>query len=117
MTQRQLTEAEQAELDALNAAVTSAKEARRDWLDRKMHETSHLQVGDSIYDLRTGERLGTVRKLYRYDKSSVYCDYEYETAPRCFDNTSSQPGRSFGTRADAASSAVLELAARFITGF
>lgn len=73
-----------------------------------MHECSRLQVGDGIYNLDTGRRLGTVSELYRYNTdrndlldTSVYCHYRYETRPRCFDNTSRQVGVSFGTREDA----------------
>jgi hypothetical protein len=45
-----------------------------------MHECSRLEVGDD---------------------TSVDCHYRYETAPRCFDNTSRQVGVSFGSREDA----------------
>jgi hypothetical protein len=108
-TQRPLTEDEKSELANLTAAVTAAIEARRNWLDAKMHETSRLQVGDDIYDLDSGTRLGTVSKVYRYWRdrdegvrdTDAYCEYRYETSPRCFDNTSRQIGRSFGTREDA----------------
>jgi hypothetical protein len=107
-TQRPLTEDEKGELENLTAAVSAAIEARREWLDAKMHETSRLQVGDDIYDLDKGVRAGTISSLYRYWRdrdegvrdTSAYCDYQYETSPRCFDNTSRQY-RSFGTREDA----------------
>jgi hypothetical protein len=110
MTQRPLTEDEKGELANLNAAVSAAIEARRTWLDDKMHETSRLQIGDDIYDLDSGLELGRVSKLYRYweDRdegvrdTSAYCNYEYEKYPRCFDNTSRQIGLRYGTREDAA---------------
>ncbi|MFA4050929.1 MULTISPECIES: hypothetical protein [Mycobacteroides] len=96
---------EHSELDALNAAVQAAIDARREWLDGKMRETSKLQVGDDIYDAQTGEKLGVVSGLYRYHAgrddlydTDVECDYQYETRPGCFDNTSRQVGRMFGTR-------------------
>lgn len=104
--QRPLTDDEKAELDALNEAVTNAIETRSRWLDAKMVETSCLQVGDGIYDLDTGSRVGTVTRLYRvsaknhngiYD-TSVSCYYEYEKAPRSFDNTSRQTGRRLGPK-------------------
>jgi hypothetical protein len=106
---RPLTEDETAELARLNAAVSAAIEVRRDWLDAKMHECSHLQVGDDIYDLDSGTMVGKVSELYRFwrDRDEgvrdtyVHCDYRYETSPRCFSNTSSQVGRSFGTREQA----------------
>lgn len=101
MTQRRLTDAEQAELAALTAAVAAAIAARRDWLDTKMAECSSLQVGDDIYDLRAGRRLGKITRLYRYWRDrddgvrDVHLDteYEYETAPGCRDNTSRQARR------------------------
>ena len=104
--QRPLTDDEKAELEELNEAVTNAIETRRRWLDEKMVETSVLQVGDGIYDLDTGSRVGTVTRLYRvnaknhngiYD-TSVSCYYEYEKAPRSFDNTSRQIGRRLGPK-------------------
>lgn len=106
-TQRPLTEDEKAELADLTAAISAAIEARRVWLDAKMHETSQLQVGDDIYDLNTGSRLGKVSGLYRYwrDRNDLldkdpYCEYYYSNLGHR-SNTSSQSGRSFGTREEA----------------
>ena len=118
MTQRRLTDDEEAELASLNAAVSAAIEARGAWLDAKMHETSALKVGDDIYDLRSGRRLGKVSNLYRFWRdrdegvrdTSASCDYQYETSPRCFDNTSRQVGLSYGTREDAARHAEMRAA-------
>lgn len=104
--QRPLTDEEKVELAGLNDAVTTAIENRRRWLDEKMVETSLLQVGDGLYDLDTGSRVGTVTRLYRmnakqhngiYD-TSVSCHYEYEKEPRSFDNTSRQIGRRLGPK-------------------
>lgn len=108
-TQRSLTEEEQAELADLNAAVSAAIEARRAWLDAKMYEVSQLQPGDDIYDVYRGVRLGRIRELYRFQNNKhggIYdthlsCNYEYETHPGCFDNTSRQIGVTFGTQQDA----------------
>jgi len=111
-TQRPLNADEESELEALNVAVQAAIDSRREWLDAKMRETSKLQVGDEIYDVATGEKLGVVSRLYRYHTgrndlydTHVECDYQYETRPGCFGNTSSQSGRVFGTREDAAARA------------
>lgn len=108
MTQRALTEDEKAELSGLTEAITAAIEARRAWLDAKMAETSALQVGDDIYELVTGVKVGVVAGLYRYWQGrndllddDHYCDYRYQTYGNCFDNTSRQSGRSFGTREQA----------------
>ncbi|YCU34461.1 hypothetical protein ACRYGU_16590 [Mycobacteroides abscessus] len=106
--QRRLNDDEKSQLEALTAAVQAALDARREWLDAKMHETSKLQVGDDIYDVETGVNLGAVTKLYRYHAgrndlydTSVECDYEYRTYGGYNDNTSRQSGRSFGTHEDA----------------
>lgn len=116
-TQRPLTEDEKRELAELNAAVSAAIEARRNWLDAKMHETSRLQVGDDIYHLRTGLRLGKVSELYRFwanrddgiRDTSIECHYKYATSPLSFSNTSSQRG-PFGTLEDAIGQAEAEAA-------
>lgn len=107
-TQRDLTDEERSELNELTAAIESAIAARTRWLDDKMHETSTLQVGDDIYDVDKGYKLGIVTQLYRYtgndnqlNDRSPWCDYRYETSPGCIDNTSRQLGRSFGTKEDA----------------
>lgn len=117
-TQRLLTDSEQRELDTLNAAVSSAIVARRAWLDVKMVECSYLQVGDDIYDVTNGTRLGVVTKLGRFWRdsdegvrdTSAHCYYEYQTSPNGFDNTSRQSGRLFGTRDDALRHAEMRIA-------
>ncbi|MBS4102418.1 hypothetical protein [Tsukamurella paurometabola] len=108
--QRPLTDEERGELDALNAAVQEAIDTRREWLDAKMHEVATLKVGDDIYDIESGRKLGVVSRLYRYhtNQNALYdthvtVDYEYETSPRCFGNTSSRLRLSVGTREEAAS--------------
>lgn len=106
MSQRALTLPEQAELAALNDGVSEAIAKRKAWLDDKMAETSKLQVGDDIYNLRSGRKVGVVSELYRYRTNDLYdtshyCEYRYESSPNCFDNTSRQSGSSFGTKEDA----------------
>lgn len=109
MTQRPLTESEKSELADLNAGVVAAIQARRVWLDAKMYECSRLQIGDDIYDLDSGAKLGKVTELYRYSRdrdegvrdTHAYCDYRYEMYRGCFDNTSRQGTLFFGTHDDA----------------
>lgn len=116
-TQRPLTADEKAELAALTTAVDAALAARSSWLDVKMEQCSTLKVGDDIYDLASGHCLGKVTRLYRFNQgrdegirdTSVHCDYEYEMARLCFDNTSRQVGRSFGTREQAIAQAELQV--------
>jgi hypothetical protein len=111
MHQRDLTVEERAELDALNAAVDQALANRKAWLDAKMVETSRLKVGDEIYNLKTGDRLGVVTELYRYWANQnnlldtgVHCDYRYlvrgDAAIRSYDNTSRQIGLRYGSKED-----------------
>lgn len=104
MGQRPLTDDESAELGCLNSAIQKAIDIRTEWLDKKMVECSDLQVGDDIYDINTGNKLGTVCRLYRYFKTqniiydnSPHCDYEYKTNSGYIDNTSRQLSIAFGT--------------------
>lgn len=105
-----LTPEEQTEWAKLEAAYDEAVRRKTEWLDRKMVEHCPLKVGDEIYDLETGRRLGVVTRHYRFWAGqgrpdldgSYYCDVEYEIGPRMFDNTSRQSGVAFGTREQAA---------------
>ncbi len=92
-----------ADLAALNAAVTAALKARRDWMDAHMQDYARYQVGEEIFDMATGRRLGVVSELYRYqsDQNPFYdthmsVDYQYNKGGNCFDNTSRQIGLSIG---------------------
>lgn len=105
--QRDLTEAEEAEIARLNKAVDDVVKARTEYLDRLMVEKSLAKVGDEIYDTKTGEKLGVISKIYRYHQgdykydTGCYCDYEYETSRNCFSNTSCDPYRFYGRYEDA----------------
>jgi hypothetical protein len=117
-TQRPLTEGEKIDLARLNDSIKEAIKARTAWLDAKMVETSTLKVGDEIYDVDSGAMLGTVTGLYRYWRdqndlldTSYYCEYRYQSAPGYNNNTSSQTGRSFGTRQEAGLRAEMRAAA------
>jgi hypothetical protein len=84
-------------LDELNASVDGAIQARTDWLDQKMAQYAKVQVGEEIYNIDTGQRLGVVSKHYRYQAGQnklfdtrLSISYEYETSSGCFDNTSRQ---------------------------
>jgi hypothetical protein len=115
MTQRLLTEDEQSELDTLNASVKEAIEKRRAWLDVKMVETSDLKVGDDIYNISKGIKVGVVTSLYRYWNNrndlldnNYRCSYEYRTSPNSIDNTSRQFDR-FGTKDEALKNAEIAM--------
>jgi len=94
-----LSDDDRKRLDELNDAVKAAIETRRDWLDSKMPEYAEMQVGDDVYDLDSCVKVGKVSDLYRYWRDqdegvrddSLSIEYEFETRPNCFDNTSRQP--------------------------
>lgn len=106
MNHRPLTPEEQGELDALNAAVEDAVARRTAWLDAKMVEVARFKVGDTVYDLATGSQLGVVSEIYRYHARNppydryCYVDYQFQTSPNCYDNTSRQPGLRVGSLAE-----------------
>jgi phage major head subunit gpT-like protein len=93
------------ELANLNTAITSAIQARKDWLDKKTILYSPLQVGDSIYDIDSGIYKGIVTEIYRTfsgkeDDNLTGIYYQYEThRKRSYDNTSHrQDGCRYGTK-------------------
>jgi hypothetical protein len=89
-----------AELAQLNEDVDRAIATRKAWMDAHMTDYARYQVGDVLYDLDTGRRLGTVVELYRYWGSqddprfdrSMAVHYRYGS-----DNTSRQPGLRYGS--------------------
>lgn len=96
----------QRELDVLNRTVDEAIAKRTAWMDGHMAAFARYAVGEEIFDRATGRRLGVVSRLYRYhgparDQAeprdsrfdrSMSVEYEFETAPLCFDNTSRRGG-------------------------
>lgn len=97
--QRPLSDSDKERLDQLNAAVSTAIYARRDWLDSKMTEYAEMQVGEYAYDLESCRKVGRVSELYRFWRdrndgvrdTALSIEYQFETSPNCFDNTSRQP--------------------------
>lgn len=110
--QRTLSVCDKERLKELNKAVSSAIAIRREWLDSKMPEYADMQIGETIYDLELCVPVGEVSKLYRVwqDRdegvrdTSLSIEYEFETSPRCFDNTSLQPFK-LGSKSQAAARA------------
>lgn len=97
------------ELAVLNSEVSAVLAKRKAWMDAHMVDFARVQVGDDIYNLQTGSKLGTVSRHYRYwdaqqnplyDTAMDVC-YEYHTGNNCFDNTSRQT-ILVGTQAEAA---------------
>jgi hypothetical protein len=97
----------QTELDVLNKSVADAVDARRRWLDEHMQDACELSTGDTLYDVESGQALGQVERLYRYwngrnDLLDTSLDVHIEYKTRYgLDNTSREPCRRFGTRAEA----------------
>lgn len=93
-----------------NEAVVAALKAREDWMDAHMTDFAKYKVGDVLYNLANGQRLGTVTNLYRptwghsgpREEESMHIEYEYQTGevPTSFmrDNTSRQMYLRYGTR-------------------
>jgi len=109
-----LKEIDEKELEKLNKEVTLTIKKRTAWLESKMVEYSELQVGDDIYNLSTGEKLGVVSKIYECwtkEKSlddvnlmpfSPDLEYEYEVPiSKHVLNTLRQPRISVGTKREA----------------
>jgi hypothetical protein len=104
---RSLTPQEQAEFDAIKAEYRAAVAKKKEWLDRKMVETSNFKPGDFIFN-REGRVLGLVSELYRYWDSQNRADldnchhaqYQYYTSKNCRDNTSRQSGVLFYSSAE-----------------
>ena len=97
-------------LKELNDAVTNAIKYRRDWLDSKMEEYAKFKVGDDIYNVQALQKIGVVRRLYRYWSNrndgvmdtSMDINYEYKIVGtnNSFSNTSSQPNIHYGAKED-----------------
>ena len=90
----------QKELDALNAEVTAVLTKRKKWMDDHMADFAKYKVGEEIYNLQTGSRLGVISRLYRYwgeyhrdpqYDNQMNIEYEYHIGNNCYDNTSRQP--------------------------
>lgn len=107
-TKYPLDPAIQAELDKLNAAVLAAVKARTEWMDAHMEAVSKAKVGDEVYDLESGQRVGVISRLYRYHgdgkdwryDTEMSVEAEYCTHHNCYDNTSRQPF-AIGTKQEA----------------
>ena len=54
-----------AELAELQAKLDAALAARTKWMDDHMADFAVVPVGEDLYDLSTGNRLGRVTELYR----------------------------------------------------
>ena len=102
-----MTDDDNKALALLNEAVTAAITARTVWLDERMPNYAEFKIGEELYDLDTGKRLGTVCGYYRYDANhnvlrdtSMDIDYKLHVRDNIYDNTSRYAGRVwFGSKA------------------
>lgn len=94
-----MTKDDDDELARLNAAVDAALAARTAFLDSKMAQYAVAQVGEYVYDLSLGRKLGKVTRHYRYWTSQnvlydrhLLIDYDFQADPDIpfVDNTSRQ---------------------------
>lgn len=94
-----------AEMKRLNQAVDDAVAARTTWMDAHMADYARHRLGDVLYNLENGQRVGVVSSLYRFHADdqrfdrSMSVDYRIQVDDygTCFDSTSSQPLRRLGT--------------------
>lgn len=97
-----------AELAVLNAEVEAAIAKRKAWMDAHMVDYAKYQIGETLYDLKTGAVLGVISRLYRYwgGRDARYdthmsVEYEFKTPHIGYDNTSRHAGGlSFGNHED-----------------
>ncbi|MFM2134463.1 MAG: hypothetical protein RL156_1744 [Bacteroidota bacterium] len=103
-----MTDEDEQQLELLNEAVESAIEARTAWLDERMPKYAKFAIGEDLYNLETGELLGTVKGYYRYwaehdvmHDTSMDIDYEIHVGGCVYDNTSRYAGSiSIGRKTD-----------------
>jgi len=113
-----LTREDRMQLNKLNDEVDQSIANRTKWLDSKMPLYAKVQVGDVIYNLGTGEALGEVSELYRYQANqnklfdtSLSINYSFKVPhlDNCFDNTSRMGYISVGTKNDLINIKAVEL--------
>lgn len=83
-----------AQLAALNSDVDAAHARRRQWMDEHMADYAKYPIGETLFDRRTGHKLGKVVEHYRYHRdnplydTSMSIDYRFSNG----DNTSCYGG-------------------------
>ena len=77
------------EVKRMTEAIEQAIAARTAYMDANMEKFCGLKVGEDIYDIVSGIRLGKVSRLYRYwsgrnpsHDTSMSVSVEYETYPQ-----------------------------------
>mgnify|MGYP003333081605 CR=1 FL=1 len=94
-----MTKEDEQQLKLLNQAIDAAIKARTAWLDERMSKYAEFSIGEELYSLDTGKRLGTVTEYYRYQAthnviydSSMNIDYKLHVEGCFYDNTSRHAG-------------------------
>lgn len=103
-----LDEEDAEQLKLLNATIKDAIAARAEWLDERMPKYAKYAIGEELFDLDTGKRLGAVCEYYRYNANhnplyDTHMGIEYKLLVRgnLYDNTSRYAGRiSIGNKAE-----------------
>jgi DNA repair exonuclease SbcCD ATPase subunit len=86
---------DQSRLDQLNTVINRYQEAykqavevKKEWLRENWHKYAKAQIGEELYDFKTGRVLGVVTKYY--GNSLLYPEYEFKTGSNTYSNTTSQ---------------------------
>jgi len=95
------------ELARLNNKVDEAIKAHTEFLDKHMHMTAAVPIGEDIYNVETGVRLGKVKEHYRFHtKNNPLYDTNLEThctflAPGGIIDNTSRDYKNYGTKEQA----------------
>lgn len=103
-----MTKTEKEKLQKYIDDIEQAIKAKTEYLDSLMVKYASLKIGEELFDLTTGEKLGNVKRLYRFNGGLDYrydysceCNYEYVTKHGEIKNTSSQPRLIYGSKKEA----------------
>lgn len=89
------------DIEDLQTKLNSKKRELGDFYHELRLKHSSLKIGDDIYNLTTGECVGTVTEIYS-DFGELTCAYRYLKAGSevCHSNTSRQSSFDFGSKQD-----------------
>lgn len=77
-------ESDRIRLNELNDAIKSLVNERTKFLDECMEKYSEFKIGDDVYDIDTGLKVGVVKRISRHHRgnaeydTSFGCDIEFE---------------------------------------
>lgn len=86
-----IEESDRIRLDKLNKIIKDTVDERTKFLDECMEKYSSFKIGDDVYDIDTGMKVGVAKRISRYHRGnaeydkSFGCDVEFEDIyPGCF---------------------------------